>query len=282
MATTTKKTSTAKKPATEKAAPVKKPVAAKKPAEKKPTAKKAVAAKPAAKKPATKAAAAKAASAKAAPAKKTATPKPAAKPAVAKKSAAPKPAPEVDHGIKVLNLFDAYQQDKLPRDQGYIVSSFFKETSAYSVYEIVSYSGVKEIAYLGNGLQFTSNSKKIHILIEPPSYAEKHVDPVHRKAGENIPYRESELEIIKAIDQTRIMIAKEPLEVPSSFTILEPSGINFSVVFYNRPDIYESLAAFFTISMNRDRRIAQRDAYKAAQKIVQIVENVMSFKSDFM
>ena len=47
--------------------------------------------------------------------------------------------------LKAIDLFEAYAQNKLPMDEGYIVSSFFKEDSAYSVYEIISYSTVKDI-----------------------------------------------------------------------------------------------------------------------------------------
>lgn len=297
--------SAAKKPAAKK--PAAKAPAAKKPAVKKPAVKTTAARKPAAKTAVKKPAAKTTAASK--PAAKTAVKKTAAKPAAAKKPAvkpavpqsaakpavkpvvskpaltvkpAPHPAPaKLDPSVKVLNLFEAYAQDKLPRDQGYIVSSFFKETSAYSIYEIVSYSGVKEIMNLGTGLQFTTTSKKIHILVEPPTYNFKHVEPVNRQEGDKIPYRESELDIIKAIDQTRIMIAKSPLEVPTSFTVLRPSGINFSVIFYNLPDIYQSLRAFFKYSLNQERRIPQRDAEKAADLVALTVEKTMGFQGDF-
>lgn len=117
---------------------------------------------------------------------------------------------------------------------------------------------------MGNSLQCTSTSKKLYVLVEPPSYNEKYVEPVHRKEEESIPYRESELEIIKTFDQTRITIAKEPVNVPASFTIIKPAGFNFSVVFYKLPDIYQTLAAFFK------------------QSLVGIVEKNMSFKNTFV
>ncbi|MDR2730012.1 MAG: zinc ribbon domain-containing protein, partial [Treponema sp.] len=50
-----------------------------------------------------------------------------------------------EKALKFRNLFDAYSRETLPFAQGYIVSSFFSETSNYSIYEIVSYAGVKEI-----------------------------------------------------------------------------------------------------------------------------------------
>jgi hypothetical protein len=311
MATTSKsakttKSSTAKKPAA-KAASAK--TAAKKPATKaasaktaakKPTAKSAVK-KPAAakkptvaKKPAAKAAPAKAASAKkasakkAAPAKKAgAVKKPAAKTASAKpavkKAAAPKaaPKPDIDANVKFLNLFDAYAQGKLPFAHGYIVSSFFSEGSAYSIYEIVSYAGVKEIFLTETGLQFVTGGKKLYVLVEHDTYALKYQEPTSRKDGERIPKRFSELEIITAKNQTKIMVAKEANESYGSFTILRPMGINFSVVFYERPDMYEVLATFFQESLNKQRKVPQSDARSAAALITKTVEKQMSFKGEF-
>jgi len=145
--------------ATIKKAAAKKPVA-KKPAAKKPAAKKPAAAKPAAKKPAVKkpAAAAKPAAKKPAVKKPAAAAKPAAKkPAV---KTAERPRVVSDSNVKYRNLFEAFTQNKLPFEQGYIVSSFFKESSAYSIFEVVSYAGVKEIYPAAGGLTFVSGGKK--------------------------------------------------------------------------------------------------------------------------
>ena len=69
--------------------------------------------------------------------------------------------------VRALDLFEAYAQNQLPKDEGYIVSSFFHDHSAYSIYEVVSYSGVKSIYVTENGITFQTNGKKLHILIEP-------------------------------------------------------------------------------------------------------------------
>ncbi len=46
---------------------------------------------------------------------------------------------------KALDLFQAYNEGKLPEDDGgYIVSSFFDANSTYSIYEIVAYDNVKK------------------------------------------------------------------------------------------------------------------------------------------
>jgi len=292
------KTAKSKKPAAKKPA-VKKPVAkkpaakkpaVKKPAAKKPAVKKPVAKKPAAKKPAAKKPAAKKPAAK--PAAKKAAVKPAAKPVVAKKEvpkavvekkpvvqAEPKEQkPATPAVVRSRNLFDAFAQGKLPFDNGYIVSSFFSESTAYSIYEIVSYAGVKEIFNTDAGLQFTTGGQKLYILVEPATYHVKHEAPVNRVEGEKIPKRFEELEIITASNQTKIMVSKEPDETLGSFTILKPKGINFAVIFYQLPDVFETLTNFFKESFNKQRKIPEHDAKKAAKLIVSTVEKYMSFK----
>ena len=300
----------AKKPAVKKAV-VKKPVAkaasakaasakaasaktaaAKKPAVKKPAAKAAVTKKPVAKATTAKASTAKATSAKTA-ATKIAEKKPAVKKAEAVKkppvsASAPVKKPVVEEPVEILdpntkyrNLFDAFAQGKLPFAHGYIVSSFFHPTSAYSIYEVVSYAGVKEIFMTDTGLQFITGGKKLYVLVEPDIYHNKPVEPVSRREGDRIPKRFNELETIIAKNQSKIMVAKEPNETYGSFTILKPQGVNFAVVFYHLPDMYASLAAFFEDSLNRQRKIPQSDARKAAQLIASIVEKSMGFKGEF-
>jgi len=270
----------AKKPAAKKPA-AKKP-AAKKSAAKKPAAKKPAAKKPAAKKPAAKKPAAKKPAAKKTAAKKPAAKKPAAKKPVAKKPApAKKPRTDAPDSVKFRNLFDAYKQGKLPFAQGYIVSSFFSETTAYSIYEIVSYAGVKEIFPSETGLQFVAGGKKLYVLLENDTYAIKYQEPVSRAQGESIPKRFNELEKLVARNQTTIYVAKEPNEITGSFTVLKPSSLNFAVVFYEMPDVYQTIVSFFEDSLNRQRKVPQSDAKKAAQLITKTIEKTMSFKGDY-
>jgi len=263
---------TVKKPAAKKPA-AKKP-AAKKPAAKKPAAKKPAAKKPAAKKPAAKKPAAKKPAAKAG-AKKPAAKKPAAK-AGAKKTSAKK-----ESDVPFRNLFDAYKLGKLPFGQGYIVSSFFSERTAYSIYEIVSYGGVKEIFPSETGLQFVAGGKKLYVLVEHDTYAVKYMEPVSRAQGESIPKRFNELETIIAKNQSRIMVAKEPNELTGSFTILRPNSLNFAVVFYQVADVYKAMGDFFLDSLNRQRKVPQGDAKKAAQLITATVAKTMGFKGEY-
>jgi hypothetical protein len=257
---------TIKKPAAKAAAKK----AVKKPAAKKPAAKKAVK-KPAAKKPVAKKAAVKSAAKK--PAVKASAKIPVGKSTV--KKPAVKKAVDAPDGVPYRNLFDAFAQGKLPFVNGYIVSSFFSDKNAYSVFEIVSYAGVKEIFMTETGLQFVTGGKKLYVLVENDTYEKKFIEPVSRPQGESIPKRESEVEIIIAHNQTRIMVAKEPNELFGSFTILKPSSINFAVVFYQLPTVYNTLATFFENTLNRQRKVPQMDAKKAAHLIADTVKKTM-------
>jgi hypothetical protein len=240
--------------------------AAKKAVTKKPAAKKAVAKKPAAKQPVAK-------KPSGAAAKVASTPK------AATKAVAVKPPESSD--VKFRNLFDAFKEGKLPREHGYIVSSFFRETTAYAIYEIVSYAGVKEIYPTEHGLQFVAGGKKLYVLIENATYNHKPVEPVSRAQGDSIPKRFSELEKITAHNQTIIFVAKEPDELNSSFTVLKPNLMNFAIVFYQMPEIYDSLTSFFERSLNLDRKIPQADAKKASKLIVDIIRKSMGFEGAF-
>lgn len=176
---------------------------------------------------------------------------------------------------KAMDLFDAYAQDKLPKDEGYIVSSFFNQNSTYSKYEVVSYSGVKSIYLTEDGLSFQTNGKKLHVLTEPANYASKSIEPYVRTMVDQIPLRFSELDLVISKNQTRIMIAKKPLTSFSSFTILKPTGINFALVFYRLPDIFDTMFIFFEKTLNKEAGVPMVDAKKAAARIVETMKSTM-------
>lgn len=183
--------------------------------------------------------------------------------------------------VKAMDLFDAYAKDKLPKDQAYIVSSFINGQNGYSIYEVISYSAVKAIYPEGEGLTFQSSGKKMHILIEPASYPKKATEPYLRDKADQIPLRFKELDLITAKNQAKIYLAKKPIESLSSFTVAKPQGINVSFVFYQLPDLYETLAKFFEQTFNKDAGVPQADAKKAANMVREVVEKQMAFKSDF-
>ena len=182
---------------------------------------------------------------------------------------------------KAMDLFEAFAQDKLPKDQAYIVSSFINSNTGYTIYEVISYSGVKAIYPEGDGLTFQSSGKKMHVLVEPASYPKKATEPYLRDKNDQIPLRFKELDLVTAKNQTKIYIAKKPIESLSSFTVAKPVGFNITFLFYELPDLYDTLAKFFEQTLNKDTGVPQADAKKASKTIVEVIEKQMAFKSDF-
>ena len=182
---------------------------------------------------------------------------------------------------KAMDLFEAYAKDELPKDQAYIVSSFINGNTGYSIYEVISYSAVKAIYPEGTGLTFQSSGRKMHILIEPASYPNKAIEPYLRVQAEQIPLRFKELSLHTCKNQIKIYMAKKPIESLSSFTIAKPVGFNISFLFFELPDIYETLTKFFEQSFNKDAGVPQADAKKASVDTVAVVQKLMAFKSDF-
>ena len=178
---------------------------------------------------------------------------------------------------KALDLFQAYNEGKLPQDGGYIVSSFFKNNSPYSIYEVVAYGGVKNITLGSEGMTFQTDGSKLYVLVEPAMYPKKYIEPVSREHGSSIPFRFNELNIHNAKNQYKIMVPKKPIITYSSFTILHPRGINFALCFYNRKDILETLEYFFVQTFNREAQVPKRDSVEAAKMVVEGVKKFNVF-----
>lgn len=170
---------------------------------------------------------------------------------------------------KALDLFQAFSQNKLPTEGGYIVSTFFSGSSSYAIYEVVGYNGVKSIYATSEGLTFQADGNKIFVMVEPASYPKKFIEPVSRASGESIPHRFNELDIFTCKNQTKVMVSKEPIVTYSAFTIVKPAGIDFSLVFYNLKDVLDTILFFFTQTLHKEAAVPTIDAKKAAQLVIE-------------
>ena len=176
-------------------------------------------------------------------------------------------------------LFGAYNNSELPTEGGYIVSSFFDETSTYTKYEITSYNNVKDIFVNEEGITFQADGKKIFILIEPSDYAKKHEEPTYRDNFHKIPYRFKEVDLITSARQDRIMVGREPVISYGSFTILKSKGNNFSYIFFDTSDLLKAMESFFMKSLREDARVPRADAQKAAELITDKMKMVLVEKA---
>ncbi len=169
---------------------------------------------------------------------------------------------------KALDLFEAYKQNLLPKEGGYIVSSFFQETSAYSRYEVVAYNNLKDLYPSDEGLTFQSDGNKLFVLCEPFSYPNRHMEPISRDKSYQVPHRFKEMDILVCRDQSRVMVSKQPVMSYTSFTILRPRSSDFAVIFYNLPNVLDTIQAFFAKTLNTATRIPKTEAAQAARLIV--------------
>jgi len=172
-------------------------------------------------------------------------------------------------------LFSAYRNSELPTDGGYIISTFFDETSTYTKYEVTSYNNVKDIFASDEGLTFQADGQKIFVLVEPANYSKKHVEPTYRNDAEQIPYRFKELDVHTSRRQDKIMIGKEPIMTYGSFTILKSEGANFSYIFYKTDHFLDTIHRFFADSLRQDARVPKRDAEEAAEVIRSRFEQIV-------
>jgi hypothetical protein len=179
--------------------------------------------------------------------------------------------------VKAMDLFEAYQKSSLPKEEGFLVSSFFSTHTAYSRYEVISYANVKSIYPNEGGLTFQTDGKKLYILIEPPNYHQKGTEPYVRPTADQIPHRFSELDLHQCKNQTKIYYGKNSVMTYGSFTVMRPTGMNFSFVFYMLPDVYESLQFFFEKTFNKEAGVPLADAKKVAAAVTDKVKTVMSW-----
>lgn len=176
---------------------------------------------------------------------------------------------------KAMDLYEAYVQSKLPKDEGYVVSAFFLADTPYSIFEVVSYTEVKNFYTSGDGITFQSNGKKIYVLVEPTTYTQKSVEPYVRPSKYQIPLRFADLNTYVAKNQYRIMYNKEPVSVMSSFTVLKSKGMNFSFILYQQPEIKQTLGKLFEKAFNGQCNIPLSDAKKVSDQIASLITTKM-------
>lgn len=177
----------------------------------------------------------------------------------------------------VKELFSAYRNSELPDNGGYIICSFFDPNSTYSKYEVTSYNNVKDIYENEEGLTFLADGKKLYVLVEPANYAKKYTEPALRDDAHRIPYRFRELETYISKRQDRIMIGKKPIITYTSFTILKPTGHNFSYIFFNTDDVVDTVQKFFINTIWKDANVPKIDAENVSKIIRKVFEDFIDF-----
>ncbi|MDC7232111.1 MAG: transposase [Spirochaetales bacterium] len=177
---------------------------------------------------------------------------------------------------KILDLFDAFESGDLPNDGGYIISNFFDNNSSYTRFEMISYGNVKDIYRNDDGITFQADGLKLFVLVEPPSYPQKHVEPCYRDDRHKIPYRFKEVDTYTTKRQQKIMVGKEPVETYTSFTIMNETGVNQSFIVHKAEGIEESLQNYFLQVLWKNVNIPKTESQKAAEMIGQTLPSIIN------
>ena len=152
-----------------------------------------------------------------------------------------------------VDLFDALSHEAIPAgDTGFIVSVRFRGETRYAIWEFTPFRTVKNIGRTeGQGVAFSAEGERIHLLYEPADYAHKFEEPSLREPGQSIPLRFNELEIVKLPNNDRILINREPYFSSGSVSLEKPSEGDFALYIFDRGNL-EHNAGEFLMHMLRD------------------------------
>ncbi|HNR90213.1 MAG TPA: hypothetical protein PKM65_17890 [Spirochaetota bacterium] len=177
-------------------------------------------------------------------------------------------------------LIKAYMEGTIPDNGGFVLSAVFDPGSIYSIYECTAYRNVKDVTRTPDGIVFKSDGNRTHMLVEPPIYPLKHIEPVNRDDGHAIPYRFNELTILTGKKSEKIMVPEEPRMLYTSFTIADRRSDYFAYVFYPTPDVYVAIKKFLADSLYNDCNISKQDSIEAATAMLATIKKFVIWKAD--
>jgi len=173
---------------------------------------------------------------------------------------------------KAVSLIKAYLNEEIPSEGGFIITAFFDAGSVYTIYEVTAYRNVKDIFRTDEGVTFKTDGNRTHLLIEPPTFPKKHIDPVNRDDGQSIPYRHTELNKIKCKKNETAMVGMEPQLLYSSFTILEGKRDYFSFVFFPTKDVYVAIKKFMADSLYNDCNLSKNESMEISEALLETIK----------
>ena len=176
-------------------------------------------------------------------------------------------------------LEKAYMSEKIPVTGAFIIAAYFPDETPYGIFEITAYHVVKDIFKMTDGLIFRTDANRTYILVEPSSYAQKHVEPVGRENTKSIPYRLNEMTIHAGRKGEKIMVPKEPTFLNSTFTIIDRGGDGYSYLFHPTPDVYAAMKKFLSDSLSNDCGVEKHDAKIATDLAIETIKKFSIWKS---
>lgn len=148
--------------------------------------------------------------------------------------------------------------------------------------EMMSYSGVKSIHEIEDGLKFMSSGRKTLGLIEPVNYPNKHQDPAFRstRSTEHIPFRFAECDsYLTSNSNYKVLLPKKPVECIDSFTVEFPRKGDMCVIYYIFHDDIEGVVLPY-IASNLEmilKQVTNLQTMEAKRFSRNFVDNVRRF-----
>ena len=169
--------------------------------------------------------------------------------------------------IKALDLFSAYRSGTLPAAGGHILSSFTADGSPIARFEVVAYRDARNMDLSPSGLTVHGAAAKAFILVEPADHPEREVEPFRRDPRTRIPHRLSELTIITARDEHRVLVSAEPVTISSPFTVPHPAGTDFAFCFFQRAGALDAIHQFLAATLREECQLPPVAARQAATAV---------------
>ena len=168
---------------------------------------------------------------------------------------------------RVLELFSAYRDGRIPPAAGYIVSSFMVDGSAYARYEIVACREARTLRLSADGLTIAADASKVFVLVEPTGYHDRSTEPWRRDARHRVPHTFAELAMVRVRNHSRIMVSNTPVLAPAVFTVVRPAGIDFSFLFLPGREAPDRVRAFLEQTLQDECLVPAAAARRAANLV---------------
>ncbi|MBP7584656.1 MAG: hypothetical protein KBA61_11510 [Spirochaetes bacterium] len=172
------------------------------------------------------------------------------------------------------SLLKAYNNRAIPTDGAVIITSSFDPASIYSIYEITACARVESVAASSGGLLFNARGRRAHLLVEPAGHELRDMEPYARGEGRAIPWRFVELHHLAGKHGERILLPREPGEVPAPFVVAAVGGDNFAFLFFRTEDLFPAIGKFMADVLYNDSGLERDDAIRAAALLMETVEKI--------
>lgn len=187
---------------------------------------------------------------------------------------------------KAMFFEEAYNKGILAKlESGYILSLISPNMEDIDrindpfVAEMISYTGVKAITPIGNGVKFQAQGNKMFCMLEPSTYTEKHIEPTNRSNSGtgNMPFRFKDCEQFLTKDSKfNILIPNVPHICYDSFTVSFPAKGDLCVIYFIfDKDIDGVVLPFieenFRTILKKSLRFRDIDSNVIAKKFIEIV-----------